>query len=158
VSLLVPFEGPATVECRAFIEAPTGAIRRNQTWETREPGRPTTLCKCLGTELATGTTCVKLQGLQQSKDWHRPRPDGVACRRRDVVWVSPNLGVAYKVERTLERREPAHREPSQRSVAQFELQPIIQYPGQLFEDRKREILQARSFAEAAAPLLPNPSR
>src|SRR5262249_11487100 len=51
-------------------------------------------------------------------------------------------------------------EPSQRSIARYELDgPLpLQYPGSLFEDRRREILQAHAFHEAALPLLPSPGK
>jgi peroxiredoxin len=96
--------------------------------------------------------------LQQSEDWDHPRADRTAWRRRDLVWLAPRLGVAYKVERTIERREPAHRDSTLQSVARYELQSEIQYPGQLYEDRRREILQAQKLNEAIAPLLANPSK
>lgn len=70
----------------------------------------------------------------------------------------PNLGLAFKVERKIERRDPAHRDPTERSIAQYELQSNLQYPGRLFEDRRREIMQARGYYEAVAPLLPNPTK
>src|SRR5205085_1446607 len=100
----------------------------------------------------------KFEGVQQSDDWDRPRADRTAWRRLDVVWMMPKIGVAFRVERTLERREPARQEPSQRSVVRYELESTLQYPGQLFEDRRREILQARSFYESVLPLLPAPGR
>jgi AhpC/TSA family len=158
VSLAVPLDGPATVECGAFVEAPAGPLRTGRSWEVSDGKRPAEAWKVLGTEVVNGMSCIKLEGLQRSPDWEQPRGDHAAWRRRDLVWVSPRLGVAYKVERTIERREPARRDPSQRSVVSYELQSSMQYPGQLFEDRRREILQAQRLAETAAPLLPNPTK
>jgi hypothetical protein len=130
----------------------------NQPWETSEDGRPPRIWKIVGTEIIDGTSCLKLYGLQQSSDWDQPRADHTAWRQIDTLWVSPKLGVAYKVERTIERREPARREPTHRSITQYELESNIQYPGQLFEDRRREILQARTFTEALTPLLVAPAK
>ena len=158
VTLTVPLDGPATVECGAFIEVPRGRIGLKQSWEVLEPNRPARAWKVLGLETVNGTSCVKLEGLQQSEDWDSPRADRAAWRRRDTVWLNPRLGVAYRVERIIERREPAHRDPTQRSIAQYELQSDLQYPGQLFEDRRCEILQALKLNEAIAPLLPDASK
>jgi peroxiredoxin len=158
LSLLVPLDGPATVETGAFVELPRGLVKVNQSWEVAEEGRPVRIWKLLGTEAVNGTNCVKLEGLQQSPDWEQPRADCIAWRRRDVVWLAPRLGAAYKVERTIERKEPAHRDPSQRLFTQYELQSQIQYPGRFLEDRKREILQVQKFNEAVIPLLPNPTK
>jgi peroxiredoxin len=66
--------------------------------------------------------------------------------------------VAYRVERTLERREPAREEPSHRTVVRYELESSLQYPGQFLEDRRRDIVQAKAFADFLAPLLPNPGQ
>jgi hypothetical protein len=158
VALSVPLDGPASVECGTFVEVPSGRITLKQSWEVLEANRPARRWRVLGTEMVNGTSCLKLEGLQQSEDWDRPRADRTAWRRRETVWLVPRLGVAAKVERTIERREPAHREVSLRSVTQYELQSDIQYPGQLFEDRRREILQAQKFNEAIAPLVPNPGK
>jgi hypothetical protein len=158
VSLIVPLEGPATIECGVFVELPKGPIGLNENWEVKEENRPPRIWRIVGTELVNGTRCLKLQGLQQSSDWDQPRADRTAWRRQDTVWLAAKLGVAYKVERKMERREPAHQEPTQRSFVRYELQSNIQYPGQLFEDRKRDILQVRGFTEALAPLLPDPTK
>jgi peroxiredoxin len=158
VSLVPPLEGPATVECGAFIEVPRGHLAPGQTWEAPEPGRPNRIWKVVGTEAIGGTGYLKLEGVQQSDDWDHPRADHTAWRRLDTVWLAPKLGVAFRVERTIERREPARSEPTQRSVARYELESHLQYPGQHFEDRRREIFQARVFQQAALPLLPNPGK
>jgi peroxiredoxin len=156
--LAVPVEGPATVEYGAFVEAPSGPVGLKHSWEVLEADRPARRWRMVGTELVNGAGCLKLEGMQQSEDWDRPRADRTAWRRRDTVWLAPRLGIASKVERIIERREPAHRDPTQRSVTQYELQSDIQYPGQLFDDRRREILQAHKFNEAIAPLLIDPSQ
>jgi peroxiredoxin len=157
-NMVAPLEGPATIECEAFVEVPRGRVAPGQTWQAAEAGRPSRTWKIVGTEAVGGTSYLKLEGIQQSDDWDHPRADHTAWRRQDVVWLVPKLGVAFRVERTLERREPAHNEPSQRSVARYELESSLQYPGQLFEDRRREIFQARVFHETALPLLPNPGK
>jgi hypothetical protein len=157
-SLAVPLDGLPTVECGAFIEVPRGSVGAGRAWEVAEDGRPPRAWKTAGTETVNGISCLKLVGVQQSDDWERPRADRTAWRRQDTVWVSPRLGVAYRVERIIDRREPAHNEPTLRSVSRYELESSLQYPAQLFTDRRREIVQARSFAESAAPLLPAPAK
>jgi hypothetical protein len=158
VALAVPWDGPATIECGTFVEVPNGRVGLKQSWETLEANRPARRWKVLGMEMVSGTTCLKLEGLQQSDDWDHPRADRTAWRRRDLIWLAPRLGVAYKVERTIERRDPAHRDPTERSLTQYELQSEIQYPGQLFEDRRREILQAQKITEALTSLLPDSTK
>src|SRR5262249_19114974 len=113
VSLTVPLEGPATVECGAFVELPRGRLQAGQTWTTPEAKRPARTWQVLGMDTVNGISCLKLEGWQQSSDWDHPRADRTAWRRHDVVWLSPRLGVAQKVERTIERRAPAHVQPTQ---------------------------------------------
>lgn len=154
----VALDGPTTVETGALFEIPRLRFAVGQSWDQPEAGRPVRKWKVIGTETISGSSCFKLEGLQQSEDWDLPRADHTAWKRRDLVWLSSRLGVAYRVERTIERREPARVEPTQRSVTRYELESSLQYPGQLFDDRRREIVVARSFADSAAPLLPAPGK
>jgi peroxiredoxin len=157
VILTVPMEGPATAECGAFVEFPRGSVKLKQAWEVLDNHRPAQAWKLLGVETMGGTRCFKIEAVQKSEDWDHPRADRTAWRRRDLVWVAQDLGIAFRVERTIERRDPAQVEATQRSIAQFELQSNLRYPGRLFEDRRHEILQAHKFYESVAPMLPNPS-
>jgi peroxiredoxin len=157
-SFHLPLDGPPTLELGAFIEAPRRLLRLNETWNVADAGRPPETWKLLGTEVVNNTRCLRLEGVQQSDDWNRPRADRSSWRKIEAVWYEPGLGIAYKVERTIEVREPAHALPRQRLITRYELQSSIRYPGQLFEDRRREILQTRKFYEAAAPLFPNPTK
>lgn len=158
ISLSVPMEGPPTVEGGAFVEVPRSRVGINRSWEVHEEGRPPRSWKVIGTEVVNGTSCLKLVGRQQSDDWDRPRADRTAWHRVDTVWMAPRLGIAYRVERVIERRAPARREPTQRSVMRYELDSSLVYPGQLFEDRHREILQVRNLVDAAGPFLREPGK
>jgi len=153
-ALGVPLDGPPAVECGAFVEEPAAHIYPDAVWETMEPNRPAHRWRMGGSEVINGKRCVKLVGVQQSDDWEKPRADSAAWRRTDTLWLAP-LGYACKVERVIERREPARKDPSQRSVLRYELESSLQYPGQLYDDRKREIQQAQAFADTVAALLPH---
>lgn len=150
----VPLEGPPTMEHGMFVEVPRGRISLERTWILQGKDRPEQVWRPLGTEMVNNTSCLKLVGLQQSDDWDRPRADRTAWRRQDLVWIAPRTGYALRVERTLEQRQPARQEISQKSVLRYELEQPVQYPGQLFEDRRREILFARSVDETLASILP----
>lgn len=144
---------PSTLlEIGCFVEGPAGKVGKNSTWEVDEEGRPPRSWVVLGTESCGGLACIKLQGQQQSEDWDRPRADRTAWRRRDIIWLSTQLGVAVKVERALERRDPARREPSHVTSTKYVLESRLRYPGRLFDDRKREVLQAKRFTDDATPL------
>lgn len=157
ISLYVPLAGPPIVECGGFIEFPATRVGREAMWEVSESERPPRTWQVVGTEPWGGTTCLKLVGRQQSEEWDRPRADRGAWRRKDTVWLSPQLGIAYKVERTIERREPARREPSHRLFASYEIKDRLIYRDKLLDDRKQEILKARKFADEAAPLTAQPA-
>jgi peroxiredoxin len=156
--LSVPLEGPATVECGAFLEAPRGRFRLGQTWEVAEEGRPPRTWKIAGSDVVSGTSCLRIEGLQQSEDWDRPRADRTAWRRRDLLWIAPDSGITYRVERTIERREPARREATQRSVTRYNLESRVLYPDALLEDRRREILLAKNLGKTAEPFLREPEK
>jgi len=157
VSLAAPLDGPPTLECGAFVESPRRRVGPDQSWDCGEDGRPLRLWKVTGTELVDGVRCVKLLGTQQSDDWEQPRADRTAWRRRDTVWFDPVVGVAHRIERVIERRAPAHLEPTSKSVLRYDLESSLQYPRQSFEARRNEIQQARALADALAPILPDPA-
>jgi hypothetical protein len=157
VSMAAPLEGPPAVEFGAFVELPRQAVGIGKGWVVEEDGRPPRKWLVAGTEAVNGTSCVKLVGMQQSDDWEQPRADRVAWWRQDTVWIAPRLGVAYKVERQIKRREPARKQPFYQSVLAYELETRSDYPRQIYDDIRREVLQTHDFAEAATPLLGNPS-
>lgn len=158
VNLLPPLTGPPTLETGAFVELPRTRVGRQHSWEVADEGRPPRTWQVTGIETCQGVGCVKIRGQQQSEDWDRPRADRAGWRRQDTVWLSPQLGIAYKVERLIERRDPARREPTQRSTVRYELESRLQFPGKLFEDRRQEILKARKFHDDAALLLKQPAQ
>jgi peroxiredoxin len=158
VSLSVPLDGAPTLEVGAFVELPRSRLALSGGWESTEPERPVQRWRMAGTDSINGQSCVKIVGVQQSDDWDRPRADRAAWRRQDTVWIMPRSGIAQRVERIIEQREPARREVSQRSTARYELESSLQYPTQLVVDRRQEITQAFAFREAAQPLLGEPLR
>lgn len=155
---LLPLDGAPTAECGMVVELPPKRLAAEVTWETNEPGRPVRSWTVAGSEQVTGVTCVKVVGRQQSEDWNQPRNDQVAWRRTDTVWLSPGLGIAYRVERVVERLEPGQKEVTQKSVLRYELESSLRYPGQMHADRAEDIEKARAFAEAALPLLATPQK
>jgi len=154
---LAPLDGPPTLECGAFVEVP-GSRALDSGWTVAEPGRSPLSWRSAGNDMVNGTSCVKLVGEQQSENWDKPRADHGAWRRTETVWIAHRLGVAYRVERIVERREPALRDPTHKYVVRYELESSLQYPGQLSEERRQEITRARSFVEAVTPLLPTPAQ
>ena len=134
-----------------IVEVPITKVSRDQFWEVNEGGRPPRTWQAVGAELCGNVTCIKLIGNQQSDDWDRPRADHAAWRRRDTVWLKPQVWVAQKVERVIERRDPAHRDPTQRSTVRYELDSSLRYPGRLLDDRRQEILKAKKTQEDARP-------
>jgi hypothetical protein len=152
----VPLDGPPTAEFGALVEVPRSIVVPQQFWEVNEAGRPPRSWRVAGTEVVQSTLCVKLVGTQQSDDWDRPRGD-TAWQRRDTVWLAPQLGVAYRVERVIERRAPLRTEPTYRATLRYERDSQTTYPGRLFEDCLTEIERARKFQEEAEPLLRQPA-
>src|SRR4051812_28927891 len=92
VSLAVPLEGPPTIECGGFVEAPRGLVSLNRAWAVTEEGRTPRTWRMAGSEIINSARCAKLVGVQQSDDWDRPRGDRTAWRRQDTVWVAPTYG------------------------------------------------------------------
>jgi peroxiredoxin len=152
----IPIQGPATLESGFLAEVPLTPVRKNEMWDVHEEGRPARTWQVAGTEACAGVTCIKLMASQQSNDWDHPRADQTAWRRKDVVWLAPQLNVALKVERTIERRDPAHKLPTHRATVRYELDSKLRYLGKMFDDQQREIMTLRKCQEEAAPLLKQP--
>ncbi len=89
VSLAVPLEGPPTVESGAFAAVPDGKVAADSTWDAGEEGRPIHAWRVVGPETVVGARCLKLEGVQKSDDWDKPRADHTAWRRTDLVWLGP---------------------------------------------------------------------
>ncbi len=157
-ALAVPLEGPPTVEVGAAVEFPRHRVGVGGNWSVAEDGRTPRAWTVAGTETLNAATCVKLVGVQKSDDWDQPRADRTAWRRQDTVWLAPRLGVAVRVERVVERRAPAHREAGYKSVLRYELDQRTDHVGGLGDDIRREIAEARKFADRAAPLLREPAK
>ncbi len=151
-----PIQGPATLEIGFFVPAPWTKVGRNYSWEINDPGLPRQHWEVIGPESCGGVTCVKVTGLMQSEDWDHGRADKAAWRRRDTLWLHPQLMVAQRVERIIEERAAARDTPTHRSVVRYELESNVRYPGRLFEDRKAEIFKASKFHEDAQLLLRQP--
>lgn len=151
---LAPLDGPPMIECGMFVPLPGRHLTADEKWDVGESGRPLRAWTFAGTENVGGARCVKLVGVQQSEDWESPRADQAAWRRQDTVWLTPRGGYAAKVERVIERREPAHRRTEQRLVVKYELESSMQYPGRLYEDRRKDITQIETFSQQLADLLP----
>jgi len=158
VSLAVPSEGAPTVEVGAFLEVPRSRASTGQGWETSESGRPVMAWSVGGTEMAAGQSCVKIVGIQQSDEWDHPRADRPAWKRVETVWSSPRTGLAVRVERVIEQREPARIEVARRSTLRYELDSDLTYPGRLADDRRSEVQQAFAFRDAARPMLSEPGK
>lgn len=156
--LEVPLAGPPTLEGHFLVPAPLVKVGRHFLWQVGEEGRPVQSWQIVGTEPCGGVSCVKITGVQQSEDWDKPRADQTAWRRRDTIWLLPQLNFAQKVERIIERREPARQGPTQRTTARYELDTRLKYPDGMFADRKQEILLAKKFHDDALPLVKKPAQ
>jgi peroxiredoxin len=154
----VALDGPPTLESGAFIEFPPGSVVQDRPWETLEDGRPPRFWHAVGTESVRSTSCLKIVSAQKSENWDSPRADGAAWRRTDTVWVNPQIGLAYRVERVVELREPAHETPTRKLKVTYELVSRVSYPerGNLFSDRRQEIVKTLTYLDEAKPYLRQP--
>lgn len=156
VDLTMPLEGPPTLE-HGFIVPGAGARNKpKEEWTVAEPGRPGLIWTIGGAEVLAGTKCVKLTALQLTPNWKDKQVAGDAWQRIDQVWINPQLGVAMKVERELLWRDAARLQPTRAGTVRYDLDRQWTYPpGQLFENRRQEVLHAVKFATEAEQLLPD---
>jgi hypothetical protein len=154
----IPIKGPATIEGGFVLPVPLVKVGRNHAWDVGEEDRPTTRWQVVGAESVGGLTCVKIAGVQQTPDWEKPRADQVAWRRRDTIWLHPQLNVAQRVERIIERRDPARDAPTERMTVRYDLESHLQYPGASFNERRQEMHKAVKLFEETQSLTRQPAQ
>ena len=145
--------GVAVHETGMVVELPPGKMRQGESWETSEGDGPVTLWEVKGKEVLQGNACVVLLGEQKTETWDKPRADRGAWKQVDKVWISQRTGLAAKVERTLEKREPARQDVAERVVVRYELDSSVQYPKPLYEDRVKDVEQTLKLASGVEPLM-----
>lgn len=156
--LEIPVKGPPTLESAFVAPVPLTKVGKNHAWDIAIEGKPAMHWKVVGTESSGGITCIKLTSLQQTADWELPRADSTAWRRRDTLWLHPQLNIAQKVERIIERKAPARDAPTERTTVRYELESHLRYPNSLFLDRKQEIVQACKFFNDMTALVKQPAQ
>jgi peroxiredoxin len=152
----IPIDGPATLEFGYFVPTPITKVGKNFSWDTSDTGLPSQRWQVVGTEACGGFTCIKLTGVKQSDDWERGRADKAAWRRRDTIWLHPQLYVAQKVERIIELRDAARETPTHRHMVRYELDGHLVYPTRLFEACKDDVAKATKFQADAQALVRQP--
>ncbi len=155
---LVLLEEPSTWESGFIVEVPAAPAKVDETWTVSEDGRPARKYRVVGTETIKGTTCVKLEAEQRSDDWDKPRGDRQAWSRTDKLWIAPRTGLVHKVERDILLREGARRDPTSRLLTRYELESNQAYNAVFYQDRHREITQARELHQQLVPLLADPAK
>ena len=154
--LETPIHDLPTLESGFLVPAPLTKVGRNFSWDVTEPGQPMQRWQVIGTDSCGGLNCIKIVGVQQSDDWANGRADKVAWRRRDFIWLHPQLSVAQRVERIVEHRAAARETPTHRTIVRYDLDSHLRYPARLFDDRKDELLKASKFQEDTQALLQQP--
>ncbi len=143
MSLIV--DGPATWENGFLLPVPAEPQRPGSSWEVAESARLPRRFTWLPPE--EFPTHIMIKGEQQSIDWEHPRGDSAAWRRTEKLTFTPKATLPTKVERTIERRAPAHQQITGRIVTEYELVRLEVIAGPLFDERKQDIQQIKLFQE-----------
>jgi hypothetical protein len=148
---LTPLDTVPAVELGMFIPLPAKPAAVGATWATPEPGRPPIAWACGKESVWNGGRCVEVTATQQTDGWDRPTVAVTGWRRAETARVVPADGFASTVRRRVERREGAS------TVGwvevSYELQPPGKHVGRRYDDVRREVEAAYTFAAALAPLL-----
>jgi peroxiredoxin len=154
----VEFEGPDSLEIGYLVQLPPGAGRRDDAWTVEIAGEPRILLRRAGEVDEHGTSRLKLIQTQRSPEWDEPRGDRAAWRLETTYWIEPRTGVPQRVQRTLLGKTAAHRDPTYRLTANYDLESQLRYEGSFFEDRRREIEQVQSLQAQYRALADGPGR
>lgn len=154
----VALEGLPLREMPVFMGLPLDSRQAADGWKSQEKGRPDWSWTITGKEAVQGTRCIVVEGVQCPPEWDKPRADRQSWQRKAKVWISAATGIVYRWEKTYERRDPARSYVSLRTVYKGELENTLTYPGQLFEDRRREVTLAFQAQEETLNLVEDYAR
>lgn len=144
-------DGPATWENGFLVPLPKDAQATPTSWESTEPGRLPRYFTLVPASDSQPTPLVTAR--QESIDWQRPRGDSTAWQRNDKLTFQPKIStLPTRVERTIERRAPAHRKVTNRIITDYTLQKVETLQGPMFEERLRDIQQIKLFQQEVATL------
>lgn len=147
-------DGPATWESGFILPLPLEAVQPGGMWEMAESGRLPRRFTWLPAEENSSHLIIK--GVQQSVDWEHPRADTTGWRRTDKLTFTPKATLPTKVERTVERRAPAHQNVTGRIITEYELVKKEVLAGPLFDERRKDIQQIKLYQEEVAMLASHP--
>lgn len=149
-------DGPATWESGFILPLPPKALplRPRVFWENAEPGRLPRRFLWMNDD--ANPSHVVIKGEQQSIDWEHPRADSTGWRRTDKLTFTSKATLPAKVERTIERRAPAHQNVTGRIITEYELVKQEVLEGPLFDERRRDIQQIKLYQEEVAMLASHP--
>jgi hypothetical protein len=147
-----PLDAAPPVEVGMFVPLPEKSPAVGESWEAADPGRPPAAWEAKAAAVWNGAQVVEAAGLQQSADWEKPTAGWTAWRRADRVWASPVDGLARVVHRQTERKENGTRVGW--VVVRYEMKPPTPHRGESYQQVRKEVEYAYSFAAAADPLVP----
>ena len=148
-----PPEGWANGELGFAFEVPAEAQAVGSHWTVKRADAPSLECVVAGTELAEGEPCVRVVCVEQSRNWERPdtRP---AWRATSTVWLGQNRGLAVRVRRDAQQRQPGETAASRTVTVRYALAANIVYRGPELQDRLADFeLAARVQGEYETLLL-----
>ena len=154
----LPLKGPATLESGFVAAVPLTKVGKNHSWDIAVQGQPTMRWQVVGADPAAVSPASSSSGCNKPPIWELPRADSTAWRRRDTLWLHPQLNVAQKVERIIERKVPARDSASERTTVRYELESSLKYPNVLFQDRKQEIVHACKYFGDVKALVQQPGQ
>ncbi|HQR07613.1 MAG TPA: hypothetical protein PLN21_12365 [Gemmatales bacterium] len=147
-------DGPATWESGFILPLPADTIQPGGTWEVAESSRLPRRFTWMPTE--ENSAHLNIKGVQQSVDWEHPRADTTGWRRTDKLTFTPKATLPTKVERTVERRAPAHQNVTGRIITEYELVKQEVLVGPIFDERRKDIQQIKLYQEEVAMLAGHP--
>ena len=109
---------------------------------------------CWAPSIVDGVRCLKLEGVQKSDDWDKPRADRTAWRRTDTVWLAPRPRRrlrAWSASSNAASRPTATR--LTRACCATNWMSRCSTPAGCTRNGAARSSQAHAFADAAAPLL-----
>lgn len=125
-----------------FIEPAPKPLKINDHWVVRRGGQPPIRFTVIGPDTVTQVKCVQLHVEQESQNWANAEISLPAWKIDEMVWYDDKSHSIFKVDRTVETRDPASPEIAYSRQVTYEQVSNVKYHGTVFQNQSTDFMNA----------------
>ena len=118
-----------------FLDPSPKPLKINDHWVIRRAGQPPIRVTVIGPDTVTQVKCVELHVEQESQNWANAEITLPAWKIDSKVWYDDKTRSVFKVDRTVESRDPAAPEIAYTRQVTYEQVSNVKYHGTVFQNQ-----------------------